>query len=100
MTGHAGDTLTYDAENRLTQVVTAGGVKTTVYTYNGDGERVKQSVTASGTTTTTYPRGTYSAMRATIMNTPCPLPRRTSITTLGPSPEIGISDVSRSRRVG
>ncbi len=41
MSNRAGDTLHYDVENRLTQVVTGGGV-TTDYVYNGDGVRVKK----------------------------------------------------------
>ncbi len=48
MINRAGDTLRYDVENRLTQVVTGGGV-TTDYVYNGDGVRVKK--VASGIST-------------------------------------------------
>ena len=48
MTNRAGDTLTYDVENRLTNVV-KGGV-TTSFAYNGDGTRVKRSVSNAGTT--------------------------------------------------
>jgi RHS repeat-associated protein len=41
MINRAGDTLHYDVEDHLTQVVTSGGV-TTDYVYNGDGVRVKK----------------------------------------------------------
>jgi RHS repeat-associated protein len=45
-----GDTFTYNIENRLTQVVTSGGV-TTNYMYDGDGNRIKKVV---GSTTAYY----------------------------------------------
>ncbi|MDE3091022.1 MAG: RHS repeat protein, partial [Chloroflexota bacterium] len=47
MTSRAGQTLQYDAENRLTQVIS--GTVTTQYVYNGDGARVKKTV--NGVTT-------------------------------------------------
>jgi YD repeat-containing protein len=65
MTNHAGDLLSYNIENRLTQCMkTTGGL--TQYTYDGDGNRVKKMVggvasyyvgnyyEVSGSTTTKY----------------------------------------------
>ncbi|MCL4394288.1 MAG: hypothetical protein M1482_05700, partial [Chloroflexi bacterium] len=57
MTDHAGDSLTYDSENRLTQVNSSGVISD--YAYDGAGNRVKKAVTAGGTTTTTFYVGNY-----------------------------------------
>ncbi len=48
MTDRAGQVLSYDKENRLTQVI---GEAVTAYRYNGDGQRVTLT---TGCTTTTY----------------------------------------------
>jgi RHS repeat-associated protein len=48
MISRDGDTLTYDVENRLTQVIK--GSTTTNFGYNGDGARVKRQVVGVGTT--------------------------------------------------
>ena len=58
MLGHRGDVLAYDAENRLAQIVTSGGI-TMTYSYDGDGNRVKKEVNTGLNTTTTRYVGNY-----------------------------------------
>ena len=59
MTSHAGDTLSYDTENRLTRVTSGNGTITN-YTYDADGNRVKKVVNnTDGSVTTTYYVGNY-----------------------------------------
>jgi RHS repeat-associated protein len=50
-------TLTYNAENRLTQVVS--GTLTASYTYDGDGNRVRSVITAGGRVTETHYIGSH-----------------------------------------
>jgi RHS repeat-associated protein len=50
-------TLTYDAENRLVSITSSG--MNAVYTYNGDGKRVKAVVTTGGVAQTTAYVGDY-----------------------------------------
>ncbi|MCL4393974.1 MAG: hypothetical protein M1482_04065 [Chloroflexi bacterium] len=63
MIRRAGDELTYDEENRLTRVVAAG--VTSVFTYDGDGNRVKKEVGSGGTTTTFYVGNYYEVTGTT-----------------------------------
>jgi YD repeat-containing protein len=50
-------TLTYNAENRLTQVVS--GTLTASYVYDGDGNRVRSVITAGGLVTETHYVGAH-----------------------------------------
>jgi len=60
MLSHAGDSLTFDNENRLIQVQSSGNITKTIYTYNGDGARVKKEIQISGVTQeVTYYVGNY-----------------------------------------
>lgn len=57
MTSRDGDTLTYDAENRLQTIATSASV-TVTFTYDGDGRRVLRD---TDTETTAYAGPHYEA---------------------------------------
>ena len=61
-----GQTLAWDAENRLTSVV--GNVLTTTFTYDGDGNRVK--ITAGGVVTA-FVGNTYEVNPGTGVTSTC-----------------------------
>ena len=61
MTSRTGGTLSYDYENRLTQVIS--GTVTTNYVYNGDGARVKKVV---GSTATYYVGNWYEVTNGAV----------------------------------
>jgi RHS repeat-associated protein len=85
MTTHAGDALSYDAENRLTEVV--GTDATTDYAYDADGQRVKKVVTDQhrGAVTTTDYVGNYYEVTSTSGGTPTVTPTATRTTTNTPT---------------
>jgi RHS repeat-associated protein len=56
--------LTYDVEGHLIQWVSADGLTTVQYGYDGEGQRFEMQVTSGGTTTTTTYLGTLEEVQA------------------------------------
>ena len=89
MTSHAGDTLSYDTENRLTQVASANNGPVTQYTYDADGSRVKKVVNNSdGSVTTTYYVGNYYEVTSSTGGGPTATPTVISTPTATSTPTI------------
>ncbi len=89
MSNRPGDVLTYDEENRLQQVAATNGT-TTVYAYNGDGQRVKREVGDSAGWTTTFYVGNWLEVQTSTQAAPTPtntpLPTNTATRTNTPPP--------------